>query len=248
MPVMSTWWTRNFSPRLGSSSGFLAYPALVRFRSSKAAVLTMRMPPGLRSARCTLSAAGFMATSASSWSPGVYTRWLPNWSWKLDTPNSVPAGARISAGKFGNVEISLPAQAASVVNCSPVTCMPSPESPANRITARVSVRRGFAAAGTGAIVSLMSSVLSSFRASHTRPILGRRQAFPVPRVRISLTQDGVTPRRLPARGSPSTVSEPLSMLSKGQQFGKVIRGLTVGPPRPPPLIGRGRAQAPRRAS
>src|SRR5215471_11377082 len=111
----------------------------------------MRMPPVLRSGRCTLSAAGFIATSASSWSPGMYTRWLPNWSWKLETPNSVPAGARISAGKLGSVEMSFPAHAASVVNCSPVTCMPSPESPANRITARVSVRRGFWATAVAAV-------------------------------------------------------------------------------------------------
>src|SRR5713226_1633605 len=121
----------------------------------------MRMPPGLRSPRCTLRAAGFMATRESSWSPGVYTRWLPNWSWKLDTPNRVPAGARISAGKLGSVEMSLPAQAASVVNCSPVTCMPSPESPAKRMTARVSVRRGLATEGAGITVSLMIPVVLS---------------------------------------------------------------------------------------
>jgi hypothetical protein len=65
-PVISTWCRRYLDARSASSSGFLAYPALVRFRSSKAAVLTMRMPPGLRSARCTLRAAGFIATSASS--------------------------------------------------------------------------------------------------------------------------------------------------------------------------------------
>ena len=27
--------------------------------------------------------------------------WSAKWSWKLDTPGRVPAGARISAGKFG---------------------------------------------------------------------------------------------------------------------------------------------------
>ena len=45
-------------------------------------------------------------------------------------------GARISAGKSGSVAISLPASADSVVNCIPVNCIPSPESPANRITTR----------------------------------------------------------------------------------------------------------------
>src|SRR5262247_535706 len=53
--------------------------------------------------------------------------------------------------------MSFPAHAASVVNCSPVTCIPSPESPANRITARVSVRRGFCATPAGAALSLMDS-------------------------------------------------------------------------------------------
>src|SRR5437879_8945274 len=101
-----------------------------------------------------------MATRQSRRSPGVYTRWLPNWSWKLDTPKRVPAGARISAGKFGSVEMSLPAHAASVVNCSPVTCIPSPESPANRITARVRVRRGFDAVPVAATLSLIFGVLS----------------------------------------------------------------------------------------
>ena len=29
--------------------------------------------------------------------------WSAKWSWKLETPAIVPAGARISAGKFGSV-------------------------------------------------------------------------------------------------------------------------------------------------
>ena len=55
-------------------------------------------------------------------------------SWNALTPGSVPAGARISAGKSGNVAMSLPISAVVRVNWSPVSCMPSPESPANRIT------------------------------------------------------------------------------------------------------------------
>src|SRR5260221_9480989 len=47
------------------------------------------------------------------------------------TPGSVPAGARISAGKFGSVERSFPKLAVSCVNLSPASCIPSPESPAN---------------------------------------------------------------------------------------------------------------------
>src|SRR3954449_12826368 len=51
----------------------------------------------------------------------------------------VPCGARISAGKLGMVDRSLPKAAASEVNRSPVSCIPSPESPANRITTRSSL-------------------------------------------------------------------------------------------------------------
>jgi len=61
---------------------------------------------------------------------------LAKCSWNDDTPGSVPAGARISAGKLGSVERSLPNDAVSEVNRSPVSCMPSPESPANRMTTR----------------------------------------------------------------------------------------------------------------
>src|SRR5688572_17165927 len=99
--------------------------------------------------------------------------------------------------------MSFPAQAASVVNCSPVTCMPSPESPAKRITARVSVRRGFAAAGTDAIVSLMSSVLSSCQASHTHPYHRTDASVFCSPLWISLTQDGADPPAYASQGNPS---------------------------------------------
>ena len=42
---------------------------------------------------------------------------------------SEPAGARISAGKSGSVERSLPRSAVSLAKRPPVSCMPSPESP-----------------------------------------------------------------------------------------------------------------------
>ena len=58
--------------------------------------------------------------------------------WKPDTPGSEPAGARISAGKSGSVLMSLPKTAAVRVNWVPVSCMPSPESPAKRIVTRSS--------------------------------------------------------------------------------------------------------------
>ena len=60
----------------------------------------------------------------------------------------VPAGARISAGKFGRVARSLPKAAESSVKRSPMSCIPSPESPANLITTRSSVS------------ALMSAVMS----------------------------------------------------------------------------------------
>src|SRR2546426_8358195 len=75
-----------------------------------------------------------MATSTSTSSPGVVTSTPPKWIWKADTPYVVPAGARISAGKSGKVVRSFPARAASTVKREPVTCIPSPESPAKRTT------------------------------------------------------------------------------------------------------------------
>src|SRR4051794_17351021 len=59
--------------------------------------------------------------------------WSAKWSWKPETPGREPAGARISAGKSGSVEMSLPTSAVSLVKRPPVSCMPSPESPAKRI-------------------------------------------------------------------------------------------------------------------
>ncbi len=82
------------------------------------------------------SAAGFIATSTLGASPGVRMSWSAKCSWKEETPGRVPAGARISAGKFGRVDRSLPNEAVSEVNRSPVSCIPSPESPANRMITR----------------------------------------------------------------------------------------------------------------
>ena len=48
------------------------------------------------------------------------------WTWKLETPWTVPAGARISAGYSGSVDRSLPNEALTDVKRSPVSCMPSP--------------------------------------------------------------------------------------------------------------------------
>ena len=61
---------------------------------------------------------------------------LAKWIWNAETPCGVPAGARISAGKSGSVARSLPTTAVASVKRLPVSCMPSPESPANRTTTR----------------------------------------------------------------------------------------------------------------
>ena len=89
------------------------------------------------------SAAGSSAGRPGSWrrghsaaSPGVRMSREANWIWKADTPCSVPRGARISAGKSGSVARSLPRTAVALVKRSPVTCIPSPESPAKRTTTR----------------------------------------------------------------------------------------------------------------
>ncbi len=77
-----------------------------------------------------------MATSTSGESPGVWISAEDKLIWKPETPAREPAGARISAGKSGNVAMSLPNTAAVRVNWVPASCMPSPESPAKRMVTR----------------------------------------------------------------------------------------------------------------
>ena len=83
-----------------------------------------------------MSAAGFIATSTFGSPPGVRMSREAKWIWKAETPASVPAGARISAGKSGSVTRSLPIIAVAAANRVPASCIPSPESPANRTTTR----------------------------------------------------------------------------------------------------------------
>jgi hypothetical protein len=82
-------------------------------------VLTMISAPRGRSGRFAFNAAGFMATSTFGESPGVRMSKSAKWTWKLDTPGSVPAGARISAGKLGRVTRSFPISAVSAANRLP---------------------------------------------------------------------------------------------------------------------------------
>src|SRR3954471_22906173 len=137
IPVRSSAWTA-YSERVSSSSGFSVYPAFDRLRAVKSWLSTTIVAPFGRSPRLARKAAGFIATSTSGASPGVRMSWSAKWTWNDETPGSVPWGARISAGKLGSVERSLPKLADSWVNRSPVSCMPSPESPAKRMMTRSS--------------------------------------------------------------------------------------------------------------
>ena len=96
----------------------------------------MIVAPRSSSGRLARSAAGFIATSTFGASPGVRMSREAKWIWNAETPASVPAGARISAGKFGSVARSLPTTAVASVKRLPASCMPSPESPAKRTMTR----------------------------------------------------------------------------------------------------------------
>src|SRR5690242_17717801 len=103
----------------------------------------MIVAPRCSVARFAFSAAGFIATSTFGVSPGVRMSRAAKWIWNADTPATVPAGARISAGKSGSVARSFPKMAVASVNRLPASCMPSPESPALRTTTRSRVSAGF---------------------------------------------------------------------------------------------------------
>ena len=156
----------------------MSHFAFLRSVSRKAPVLTTITPPGLSVPMFTISAAGFIATSTSGASPGVWMSSELNCSWKPETPGRVPAGARISAGKSGSVARSLPKSALVRVNWLPVTCMPSPESPAKRITTRSSCWRG-SSPGWGSWAEVVviggSRVLASFFAPEPDLAAGRER-------------------------------------------------------------------------
>jgi hypothetical protein len=58
-------------------------------------------------------------TSTSGESPAVRMSWSAKCTWKDETPGRVPCGARISAGKFGKVDKSLPKAADCWVKAVP---------------------------------------------------------------------------------------------------------------------------------
>src|SRR5256885_8133492 len=92
-------------------------------------MLTITVAPGNRSRIEALRAAGFMATRTLGESPGVEMSWSEMWTWKAETPATVPAGARISAGKAGVVGGLVPKAALTSVHRPPVSFMPAPGVP-----------------------------------------------------------------------------------------------------------------------
>ncbi len=71
---------------------------MFRLATENASLLTMSAPPAGSSPMLVLRAAGFIATSTSGASPGVWMSLALKLIWKPETPGSEPAGARISAG------------------------------------------------------------------------------------------------------------------------------------------------------
>src|SRR4051812_21681895 len=85
---------------------------------------------------------------------------LEKLSWKALTPGSEPWGARISAGMSGTVLMSLPKTADVFVNCEPVSCIPSPESPAKRMVTRSTSRVCWSASSLVSVVTSLSTLRS----------------------------------------------------------------------------------------
>src|SRR6187549_1700122 len=158
-----------------SSSGLASYLAFSRLRLVNSPVSAMMRPPGLSASRLVLSAAGFIATSTSGASPAVSIAVEPKLIWNAETPNSVPCGARISAGKSGKVAKSLPASAVDSVNCPPVSCMPSPLSPAKRTT---TASGACVSAGRSAARVAIRSVLLARGAAYS-VAMGARRRIPL---------------------------------------------------------------------
>src|SRR4029079_6022247 len=141
------------------------------------------------------SAAGFIATSTLGRSPGVRMSWSAKWIWKPETPGSEPAGARLSGGKAGSVDRSLPSTAVSLVKCAPVSCMPSPESPAKRIVTWLMRSTVLA---TGSRYSARPNAADWPRLRFGRGLADRRRLLRVVQLRGDLpVPDGRRDRRRP---------------------------------------------------
>src|SRR6478609_3881131 len=190
----------------------------------------MTVPPRGRSPRFALRAAGFIATSTVGASPGVTTLWSAKCNWKADTPGRVPAGARISAGKSGRVDRLLPNAAVSVVNRSPVNCIPSPESPAKRMITSDRFLTGLVAAvlviGTHLLGRILGCVLDHSPSDRHQPRSPAPAAAPgrQPSPAVATAQDVTIPtgpcarltRRAPSLLAPTCHSRPRIAPIKGR--------------------------------
>ena len=121
-----------------SSSGFVVVAGLLQVALGEGVLVDDDRRARARAApRLAFSAAGFIATSTFGVSPGVSdVARRRSGSGSSRRRPSVPAGARISAGKSGSVARSFPSIAVASVKRPPTSCMPSPESPAKRTMTR----------------------------------------------------------------------------------------------------------------
>src|SRR3954471_4474045 len=125
-----------------------------------------------------------MATSTLGASPGVVISWSEMWIWNAETPARVPAGARISAGNSGSVARSFPTNALTDVKRSPVSCMPSPESPAKRmITRSRSTASRVRSAVSDTVVLFLLGAVARMLSRPVGHITARAREFP-PRCRV----------------------------------------------------------------
>src|SRR4051812_4447305 len=164
-----------------------------------------------------------MATSTSGASPGVMMSWSAKCSWNELTAGRVPVGAGISAGKFGSVDRSLPKDAVSLVNRLPVSCMPSPESPASRMTTRSRVTtlltsppgaEPFAVVDpSGVLVLVISHQPPPSEVTCACPRVGVRPDTPPPAAPAG------APERVPRRGSPRPGESPFPRGNGGPDGG-----------------------------
>src|SRR4051794_3544829 len=144
----------------------------------------MTVPPGSRRCSSLFSAAGFIATSTLGASPGVVISWSEMWIWNAETPARDPAGARISAGNSGSVARSFPTNALTDVKRSPVSCMPSPESPAKRmITRSRSTASRVRSAVSDTVVLFLLGAVARMLSRPVGHITARAREFP-PRCRV----------------------------------------------------------------
>ena len=117
---------RPVGERIGGVPGLLQVPLRERVlvHDDRAALLDR--------AELGLQAAGFIATRTFGWSPGVRMSVEANWIWNAETPWTVLLGPDL--GREVRHRREIVAQDRRGIG-EAVSCIPSPESPANRIDA-----------------------------------------------------------------------------------------------------------------